>query len=52
MIAWLRCWLRERHEPVRHPVLPGWRCSDCGKAIADVGFVSITRPVFAREGYR
>lgn len=39
--ARIRCWLREWHNAVRHP-LGGWRCADCRVAGADLdemGFV-------------
>jgi hypothetical protein len=35
VIAWLRCLLRRRHNPRRHP-LGGFRCEDCGVAGADL----------------
>ena len=55
MIARLRCYLRDRHNPVRHP-LGGFKCADCGEAGADLaqmgvldgGYVQRVRPPFAR----
>ena len=35
MLGSLRCFFRNRHEPVRHP-LGGFRCAVCGTAGADL----------------
>ena len=35
MLAKLRCFFRNRHEPRRHP-LGGFRCTECGKAGANL----------------
>lgn len=35
MLARLRCFLRDRHNPARHP-LGGFKCADCGAAGADL----------------
>jgi hypothetical protein len=35
MFARLRCFLRDHHNPARHP-LGGFKCSDCGAAGADL----------------
>jgi hypothetical protein len=35
MLARLRCFLRDHHNPARHP-LGGFKCSDCGAAGADL----------------
>lgn len=35
LLAWVRCKMRSRHKPVRHP-LGGFRCVDCGVAGADL----------------
>jgi hypothetical protein len=35
MLAQLRCLLRRRHQPRRHP-LGGFRCVECGAAGADL----------------
>ena len=35
MFARLRCYLRDHHNPARHP-LGGFKCSDCGAAGADL----------------
>ena len=59
MLARIRCYLRTRHEPVRHP-LGGFRCADCGAAGADLaemgfegeGYVSPLRILFSREPKR
>lgn len=56
MIAWLRCWFRERHNPVRHP-LGGFKCADCGTAGDDLdamgftggGYVAPIRKTYSRE---
>jgi len=55
-MAWLGCWLRDRHNPVRHP-LGGFRCADCGRAgldLEEMGFdggayVATVRRTFSRE---
>lgn len=55
MIARARCFLRQRHSPVRHP-LGGFRCADCGTAGADLdemgfpggGWARVQRKVFDR----
>ena len=36
MLAWLHCLLRGHHDPVRQPVVGGFRCADCGHAGADL----------------
>lgn len=51
MLARLRCYLRDHHNPARHP-LGGFKCSDCGAAGADLeemgfddaGYVFTRRP--------
>jgi hypothetical protein len=51
MFARLRCFLRDHHNPSRHP-LGGFKCSDCGAAGADLddmgfdgaGYVASRRP--------
>lgn len=51
MLARLRCYLRDHHNPARHP-LGGFKCSDCGAAGADLeemgfedaGYVLARRP--------
>jgi hypothetical protein len=56
MLAWFRCLLRNRHNPVRHP-LGGFKCVDCGEAGADLdqmgfaggGYVLPMRRVFSRD---
>lgn len=54
MIARIRCYFRNRHEPRRHP-LGGFRCAVCGKAGADLhdmgfdGYVSLMRTIFSRD---
>ena len=35
MLARLRCFLRDHHNPARHP-LGGFKCADCGAAGADL----------------
>jgi hypothetical protein len=35
MLARLRCYLRDHHNPTRHP-LGGFKCADCGTAGADL----------------
>src|SRR5712692_4640301 len=56
MIAWFRCFVRNHHNPVRHP-LGGFKCADCGEAGADLeqmgfadgGYVMPIRRVFSRD---
>ena len=36
MWAWIHCWMRSHHDPVRHP-LGGFRCRDCGAMGLDLG---------------
>jgi hypothetical protein len=56
MIAWFRCFVRNHHNPVRHP-LGGFKCADCGEAGADLeqmgftdsGYVLPVRRIFSRE---
>jgi hypothetical protein len=56
MIARLRCLLRNRHSPLRHP-LGGFRCAECGQVGADLeemgfsdgGYVLPVRRVFSRD---
>jgi hypothetical protein len=56
MLAWIRCLMRNRHDPQRHP-LGGFRCSECGLVGADLddmgfagsGYVSPMRHVFSRN---
>jgi hypothetical protein len=56
MLARLSCFLRNRHNPVRHP-LGGFKCSDCGEVGADLeqmgfdngGYVLPVRRIFSRE---
>jgi hypothetical protein len=55
MIARLRCFFRNQHNPVRHP-LGGFRCLECGQVGADLeemgyvdgGYVMPVRRVFSR----
>ena len=55
MIARLRCFFRNQHNPVRHP-LGGFRCLECGHVGADLeemgyvdgGYVMPVRRVFSR----
>lgn len=53
MLAWLRCFMRDQHVPVRHP-LGGFRCAECGVAGADLddmgfdGWVAPVRRTFER----
>jgi hypothetical protein len=52
MWAWLHCWLRTHHNPVRHP-LGGFRCQDCGAMgvdLKDMGFTELGS--LSREGKR
>jgi hypothetical protein len=56
MLAWLKCFLRRRHDPVRHP-LGGFKCAECGAAGADLeamgfengGWVPPIRRTFDRK---
>ena len=56
MLGTLRCFFRNRHEPVRHP-LGGFRCTVCGTAGTDLeqmgfkegGYVSPVRRLYVRE---
>jgi hypothetical protein len=56
MLAWLRCLVRNRHNPARHP-LGGFKCTDCGAAGADLedmgfsggGYVLPMRRLFSRD---
>lgn len=56
MIARFLCYLRDHHNPIRHP-LGGFKCADCGEAGADFeqmgfpggGYVTPTRRVFSRD---
>lgn len=56
MIAWFRCFIRNHHNPVRHP-LGGFKCADCGEAgadleqmgFADSGYVLPVRRIFSRD---
>jgi hypothetical protein len=56
MIARLRCFFRNQHNPVRHP-LGGFRCLECGHVGADLdemgyvdgGYVMPVRRVFSRQ---
>ena len=51
MLARLRCFLRDLHNPARHP-LGGFKCADCGAFGADLeemgfedaGYVLARRP--------
>jgi hypothetical protein len=51
MLARLRCYLRDHHNPSRHP-LGGFKCSDCGTTgvdleemgFEDAGDVATRRP--------
>jgi hypothetical protein len=51
MLARLRCYLRDHHNPSRHP-LGGFKCSDCGTTgvdleemgFEDAGYVATRRP--------
>jgi hypothetical protein len=55
MLARLRCFVRQYHQPVRHP-LGGFRCVECGAAGADLdemgfpgsGWVAPTRRTYGR----
>jgi hypothetical protein len=52
MLARIRCYLRDHHNPARHP-LGGFKCSDCGAAGADLeemGFEDAGY-VFARRSW-
>ena len=56
MLASLRCFLRNHHDPVRHP-LGGFKCSHCGQVGADLeqmgfdngGYVLPVRRLFSRN---
>ncbi len=56
MFARLRCLVRSRHEPKRHP-LGGFRCADCGASGADMddmgfpngSYLPPVRRVFSRD---
>ena len=56
MMAWFRCFVRNHHNPTRHP-LGGFRCADCGEAGADLdqmgfvggGYVLPVRRIFSRD---
>jgi hypothetical protein len=56
MLAWLRCLVRQHHQPRRHP-LGGFRCVECGAAGADLeqmgfvgsGWVAPMRRTFDRK---
>jgi hypothetical protein len=56
MLSWLRCLLRSRHVPIRHP-LGGFRCLDCGAVGADLdemgfygeGYLPPLRRVYSRD---
>src|SRR5207253_913572 len=56
VIAWLRCFVRNHNNPVRHP-LGGFKCADCGEAGADLeqmgfvdsGYVLPVRRIFSRD---
>lgn len=47
MLARLRCWWRQSHDPLRHP-LGGFLCIDCRTPIADIGYVNPARRVYER----
>lgn len=45
MLAWLKCFARNLHNPVRHP-LGGFKCSDCGTTgvdLEEMGFSGSSR---------
>lgn len=56
MLAWLRCIVRQRHRPRRHP-LGGFVCVECGAVGADLeemgfpgsGWVQPLRRTYRRE---
>ena len=54
MLSRLRCFWRQRHDPIRH-FLGGFRCAICGVAGADLGdmgfdgYVGPLRMTYARE---
>jgi hypothetical protein len=54
MLSWLRCFWRQRHEPMRH-FLGGFRCAVCGLVGADLGvmgfdgYVRAVRVTYARQ---
>lgn len=58
MLARLRCFVRQRHEPKRHP-LGGFTCTECLEAGADLdemgflgcGYVMPVRKVFSRDNH-
>lgn len=55
-MAWFRCFVRNRHNPVRYP-LGGFKCADCGEVGADLdqmgfvggGYVPTERRIFSRD---
>jgi len=52
MLARIRCFFRNQHRPVRHP-LGGFRCEECGWAGADLeemGFVGSGYVPLGRSG--
>src|SRR6266849_1637582 len=48
MIAWFRCFVRNHHNPVRHP-LGGFKCADCGEASADLEQMGFADGVLGAE---
>jgi hypothetical protein len=58
-LRFLRCWWRDRHDGVRHP-LGGFWCRSCGFAGVDqdemgyrgTAYVQAQRRVFNRDGHR
>jgi len=54
MLSWMRCFWRQRHEPMRH-FLGGFRCAVCGLVGADLGvmgfdgYVSPVRLTYSRD---
>jgi hypothetical protein len=55
VLARLRCFVRNQHVPVRHP-LGGFKCAECGCAGADFGamgfdsgYVPLMRTLYSRH---
>jgi hypothetical protein len=55
MLAWIRCVLRDRHQPKRY-FLGGFKCADCGALGADLddmgfrgdSYVNVDRRAYLR----
>jgi hypothetical protein len=55
MLAWIRCLLRDRHQPKRY-ILGGFKCADCGALGADLddmgfhgdSYVNVERRAYLR----